>query len=300
MAERDQGGDRDGERLSDEPAVSIIIPCNDDTHLSALFQSLLEQQHPPRFEVILVDASGRDLDARVQAWGKRLNLRIIPAEKGASAAENRNTGVAVATADALVFIDADDTVNASFVRAMADALDAHDVVCCSVDMIALNPWNPDGTHPQQSGLITRDMAFLPFAGGGTLAIRRSLFDEIGGWDTSMRFYHEVDFCWKIQLSGHPPPHFVKDAILHYRLHSSPHRRWRKTVGQGRTEALLFKRYRRAGMPRESLLEVMRGWLGIVRDAVRSLLGNRVAGLGYRAAIRIGRIQGSWRHRVMYL
>jgi glycosyltransferase involved in cell wall biosynthesis len=300
MAESDEAADRGGERLSDDPAVSVIIPCNDETHLPALFQSLLEQEQPPPFEVILVDASGEDLSASLNAWSERLNLRVIPAEKNASAPANRNSGVAVAATDALVFIDADDTVNASFVGAMAAALDTHDVVCCSVDMTSLNPWNTDGTHPQLTGLITGDMAFLPFAGAGTLAIRRSLFDEIGGWDPSLRFYPEADFCWRIQLSGHRPPHFVRDATLHYRLDPTPDGRWQRTVGLGRTEPLLFKRYARAGMPRESLLEVMGAWLGIVRDAVRSLLGKRVAGLGYRTAIRIGRIQGSWRHRVMYL
>lgn len=297
-------GDRtthdDGQRPSDEPIVSVVIPCNDDTYLPALFTSLIEQQDSPPFEVILVDASGRDLHTSLEAWGDRLSLTVIPAAKDASAPANRNTGVAVGKADALVFIDADDTVNASFVRAMADALDAHDVVCCSVDMIALNPWNTGGTHPQQMGLISEDMAFLPFAGAGTLGIRRSLFDEIGGWDPALRFYPEADFCWKIQLAGHQPPHFVSDAILHYRVDPSPDGRWRRTVGLGRTEPLLFKRYRRAGMPRESPLEVIGSWLGIVRDVVRLGLGNRVAGVGYRAAIRIGRIQGSWRHRVMYL
>ena len=286
--------------MSDEPAVTVIIPCNDDRHLSALFQSLLEQQEAPPFEVILVDASGRGLHTSLESWGQRLNLRVIAVEENASAPANRNSGVAAAAADALVFIDADDTVNASFVGAMAAALDTHGVVCCSVDVTSLNPWNTDGTHPQLTGLITGDMAFLPFAGAGTLAIRRSLFDEIGGWDPSLRFYPEADFCWKIQLSGHPPPHFVEDATLHYRLDPTAHGRWRRTIGLGRTEPFLFKRYARAGMPRESPLEVIGGWLGIFRDAVRSLLGNRVAGLGYRTAIRIGRIQGSWRHRVMYL
>jgi glycosyltransferase involved in cell wall biosynthesis len=298
MGDRTTRGDR--RPPSDEPMVSIVIPCNDDTYLPALFTSLIEQQNPPPFEVILVDASGRDLHTSLAAWGERLNLRVIPAEMNASAPANRNTGVAVAKADSLVFIDADDTVNASFVQAMADALDADDAVCCSVGLITLNPWNTGGTHPQRTGLITEDMGFLPFAGAGTLGIRRSLFDQIGGWDASLRFYPEADFCWKIQLAGHPPPQFVRDAILHYRLDPSPYGRWRRTVGLGRTEPLLFKRYRRAGMPRESTLEVIGGWLGIVQDAVRSILGNRVAGLGYRAAIRIGRIQGSWRHRVMYL
>src|SRR5918996_838668 len=104
MRDRVEAADDGGKRLPDEPAVSVIIPCNDDRHLSALFQSLLEQQEAPAFEVILVDASGRDLQASLEPWGQRLNLRVIPVEKNASAPANRNSGVAAAEADALVFI----------------------------------------------------------------------------------------------------------------------------------------------------------------------------------------------------
>jgi len=129
----------------------------------------------------------------------------------------------------------------------------------SVEMVSLNPWNPTGTHPQQTGLITGEMAFLPFAGAGTLGIRRPLFEAIGEFDPTLACYEEADLCWRLQSAGHGPPWFVEDATLHYRLERSPGRRWRKAIQFGQTQALLYSRYRRAGMPRGTAREAVAAW-----------------------------------------
>jgi GT2 family glycosyltransferase len=106
-------------------------------------------------------------------------------------------------------------VNDEYVRAMMDALRIHPCVCSRVDVASLNPWNPKGSHPQQTGLITADMEFLPFAGAGTLGIRRSLFQDIGGFDPCLRQYKDADFCWRLQLSGHDAPFLVQMAERQY-------------------------------------------------------------------------------------
>lgn len=281
------------------PRVSVVIPCNDDTHLPATLASLAGQKDAPRFEVVLVNACGSDLRTGPEPRGEPLDLRVVEAEKNASASANRNAGAAASLGTFLLFLDADDTVNDMYVREMAEALESQELVCSSVDMLLLNPWNPGGTHPQQTGLITEEMSFLPFAGAGTLGIRRSLFDAIGGWDTSLDFYPEAELCWRIQLAGHGLPAFVPDATLHYRLDPTPHGRWRRALGLGRTQPLLYRRFRRAGMRREPLWEAVRAWLALGRDLARVTRGRRTEGVRWRAAIRIGRLQGSIRYRVPY-
>jgi len=282
------------------PRVSIVIPCNDDTYLPATLASLAGQKDAPPFEVVLVNASGTDLQRHLEPRGDRLDVRIVKAHRDASAPANRNTGVAASLGTFLLFLDADDTVNDTYVRAMADALETRELVCCSVDMLLLNPWNPGGTHPQQTGLITEEMSFLPFAGAGTLGVRRSLFEKIGGWDASLLFYPEAELCWRIQLAGYGPPTFVPLAILHYRLDPTPNGRWRRAVGLGRTQPLLYRRFRHAGMRREPLRETIGAWWALIGDLVRMTRGRHTEGIRWRTAIRIGRLQGSLRYRVAYL
>ena len=282
------------------PRVSVVIPCNDDRHLPATLASLAGQKDAPPFEVILVDATGTDLRRHLEPGSDPSDVRVVKARPDGSGPANRNMGVAASAGAFLLFLDADDTVNETYVRAMAQALETHELVCCSVDMLLLNPWNPGGTHPQQTGLITEEMSFLPFAGAGTLGIRRSLFERIGGWDASLLFYAEADLCWRIQLAGYGPPAFVPGAILHYRLDPTPGGRWGRAVGLGRTQPLLYRRFRHVGMRRERLREVLRAWWELFWDLVRMTLGQHTGGILWRTAVRVGRLQGSLRYRVPYL
>jgi glycosyltransferase involved in cell wall biosynthesis len=285
--------------VGNPPHVSVVIPCRDDTHLPATLASLAQQNQAPPFEIIVVDDSGHEPARGVERYPDRLELRVIPARHGATSGENRNAGVGVARSDFVLFVDADDTVNDEYVRSMLDALQAHPFVCSSVDVVSLNPWNPAGTHPQQTGLITAELEFLPFAGAGTLGIRRSLFTKVGGFDPSLRRYQEADLCWRLQLSGHEAPTLVPAAVLRYRLRDRPSRRLRMAAARGMGQALLFRRYRRAGMPRLTLGQAVAVWCSLAWRLPRGLIDRRAAGLGWAAAMRAGRLVGSLLYRVPY-
>jgi glycosyltransferase involved in cell wall biosynthesis len=280
--------------------LAVIIPCRDDRHLPATLDSLGAQESSPPFEVIVVDASGEELVDTLEVWRNRLDIRVVRGAWGATPGANRNTGVAASNASLLLFIDADDVVNGSYVRSMAEALQSHPVVCSTVEMNQLNPWNPGGTHPQQTGLIKGEFSFLPFAGAGTMGIRRSLFEEIGGFDALLRRYQEADLCWRIQLSGHAPPALVRTATLHYRLQRDPAKRLWRVAAQGRGQALLYRRFRHAGMPRQTFSDVVDAWVTIVSGLVGRATRRSTESIGYPAAIRIGRLLGSVRYRVVYL
>ena len=162
------------------PLVSVIIPCIDDTYLVEALEALASQQAAPLFEVLVVNGS-RGGAGRVEDWEGRLRLQIVDEAGGGIAGELRNRGAAASRGSFLLFVDADDAVGRGYVRAMADALESHDLVCGGVDVSLLNPEVRAHTHRQERGLLT-DMAFLPFAGAGTLGIRRSLFQDVGGFD----------------------------------------------------------------------------------------------------------------------
>jgi glycosyltransferase involved in cell wall biosynthesis len=280
--------------------VSVVIPCRDDTYLEATLCSLAGQEGAPPFEVVVVDDSpGGNLADRVMAWSDRLDLRLVQAKQRGTPGGNRNVGVAASQCDVLLFVDADDTVGPTYVAAMARALESHDLVCARIDVALLNPPNLVGPHPQETGLITEDLAFLPFASAGTLGIRRSVFKQIGGFDPSLPRYAEADLCWKIQLAGGDPPEFVQDAVSHHRVERRPTKRLRKAAAYGATEALLFSRYRDAGMLRQSPRDAAAAWGKLPWLLIRRGLGHEVPGLAWRLGARVGRLQGSVRHRVAY-
>src|SRR5262245_36420819 len=93
--------------------VSVIVPCHGSAHhLPNLLRSLSEQTFTQPWEVMLVDnRSADDLAAIARPFSDRLNLRIVAARDRANASFARNEGVRFASADWLLFVDADDEVD---------------------------------------------------------------------------------------------------------------------------------------------------------------------------------------------
>jgi GT2 family glycosyltransferase len=285
---------------ADSPAaqamVSVIIPCNDDTHLAETLDSLASQDGPPPFEVVLVDGLGHDLASRLEPWVQQLSLRIIPSQRGRTAGAQRNIGVAASHAALLLFVDADDVVSSGYVRTMAEGLASNGIVCSRVDMSTLNPWLRSVTD--RTGPITA-MGFLPFAGAGTLGIRRSLFEEVRGFDTSLARYEEADLCWRIQLAGGEAPAFVPDAVLHYRRPRGALKRLHTAFSYGHAQASLYARFRHRGMPRASLRRAMVVWITFPWRLLRGSVNRSATPVVRQAAMRLGRVWGSLRHGVRY-
>jgi hypothetical protein len=152
----------------------------------------------------------------------------------------------------LLFVDGDDEVNEGYVAALVAALDQTSLVCARIGFEKLNPPSLLEAWParwQQDGPL-RAFGFLPFAGGGTIGIRRSLFEEVGGFRQrrpSSQF-EEADFCWRIQLAGHPAPVLVPDAVLHYRLPDHLSAMFRRGRNYARGRITLYELYGRHGMP----------------------------------------------------
>jgi GT2 family glycosyltransferase len=279
--------------------VSVIIPCLDDTYINETLDSLAHQQGAEFEVIVVVDPRGDDISSRLEAWSDRLQLRIMTGDRGAHAGGHRNRGAALSRGRFLLFVDADDVVAEGYVCAMAEALQSHEFVCSSQDVQKLNPWH-GGTVTDREGFSKSNMSFLPFTGAGTLGIRRSLFEQIGGFDPYLNCYQDADFCWRLQLAGHKTPTLVAGAVLHYRLAPDRIKRLRKAVAYGRTQALLYRRYRNQGMPREPMLAVGVAWLRLISRWVRRLTGKPERGLAWDTSLRIGRLQGSFRYRVAYL
>ena len=77
-------------------------------------------------------------------------------------------------------VDADDVIGPGYVSALASALDAADFVAARMDSDELNQgWRRHARAlPQTDGLPGNA---IPWAYGGTLGMRRSTFERVGGF-----------------------------------------------------------------------------------------------------------------------
>jgi GT2 family glycosyltransferase len=280
--------------------ISVVVPCHDEReHLPELLDALTGQVDAREFEVVVVDNGSSDGSAAL-AWSyaDRLKIRVEQAEGPLAVSEARNAGAARAQGDLLVFLDADDVPSPRYLAAMEAALEHHEFVAARMEDALINPPWLVGSRPlyQKHGL-NDVFGFLPWAFGGTLGIRRALFERIGGFPVVGRYGDDVDLCWRVQLAG-TPLRFVPDAVVHYRLRRRLGETWRQAVRYGRSSVGYYSRFSSEGMPRASFRQV---FLGLLLAPRLPLAWTRRARFRwvYDAGLAWGRVRGSLAEGVLY-
>jgi glycosyltransferase involved in cell wall biosynthesis len=285
--------------------LSVVIPClNAAGTLPRQLEALAKQEHDGPWEVVVADNGSHDRSMAVAAeFRDRLpRLTVVDASARRGQAYARNAGARLAIGDAFVFVDADDEVAPGFLAAMAKALDEHEFVTAAFDSDTLNDgWVRGTRRAYQTDGVLDAFGFLPYAGGGGLGIRRETFEASGGFDEDYwRSGQDIDFCWRVQLATGVRLQFVPDAWVRIAWRGSLKSLYRQGRHYGRGEVYLYRKYRDRGFPEPSVRDALDEWKTLVRRAPRlrnkAQLGNWLR----RAGRKVGRFQGSVRHRVTYL
>jgi glycosyltransferase involved in cell wall biosynthesis len=285
--------------------LSVIIPCfNAADTIASQLEALASQRWSEPWEVIV--ANNRSTDESmdiVERYRDRLpNLRIADASARQGQPYALNVGARAAAGEALAFCDADDEVGSGWLAAMGEALSRYDFVACRFDIEKLNaPWVYNSRrNPQRDGLQEyKYPPYLPHAGGGSLGVKRSLHESIGGFDESLPILHDTDYCWRFQLAG-TELHFVPHAVVHIRFRDTLGGMYRQVRGYAEYNVLLYKRYRPLGMPKLSWRTGVRGWLHLLRRLPQIRSKEAWARWIWRLGWQVGRLQGSIKYRVSAL
>ncbi len=286
--------------------LSVVMPVFDaaDT-IGVQLDALARQRWDQPWELVVVDNGSTDDSMRiVESYRDRLpHLVTLTAADRRGPAHARNAGAAQASGTYLAFCDADDQVADDWIAEVGEAVEAHDFVASRMDAALLSDPRAlaaKGNRRQQTGLIEYTyVPFLPFAGTCGLAIRRDLHERVGGFDESMVYLEDCDYCWRVQLDGTPLV-FAPDALVHIRHRGDARGLYRQGLNWGEYNVVLLKRFRAHGMPIPSWTVGVRLWWrllqrlpGLRRSANRDRF---VWALGYR----VGQFRGSLKHRILAL
>lgn len=288
--------------------LSVIIPCAGSARtLPDQLEALTRQEWQGAWEVILSDnGPSTGLEEVAKQFRDRLpELRIIDSSDKAGASHARNVAAAIATGDYLLFCDADDKVADHWIAALAHALKAHDFVASRLVVEEINePWvvasRPMIMETQREGLMNF-LGYLPWAGAGTIGIKRSIFLEAGGFDESLSALEDVDFCWRVQLAGTDLV-FVREAEIHYRLRADLAGIYRQAAFYAEHQVFVLKKFGPHGLarPQFSLGKFLRGpqgWAALIRRLPRAMRRRQDTGAWlWNFGWRIGLIKGSLKHR----
>jgi glycosyltransferase involved in cell wall biosynthesis len=276
--------------------ITVVVPArNAGAVLGGQLDALCAQTYRGEWEVLVADnGSSDDTAAVARRWAERLPaLRVVPAYEARGPGAARNTGARSASSDLLAFCDADDRVAPGWLAAFVRALEDADVVAGATDISSL-AYPPEGEIRYfHAGLF----GFLPAGLGANLAVRRSAFLDLGGFDEQMRVGEDIDFCWRSQLAGLRYAE-APDALVIKRVPITTREILRKTFVYGRSDAALYRRYHAKGMPREirRLVMIPKWLIRYAHFLFRPQMRNQWA---WQAATFAGRLVGSVEHGVLY-
>ncbi len=192
--------------------VSVIIPChNAQPYLAQTIGAVLDQSHAPH-EIIVVDDGSTDGSL---ALARRFEARCaghlhVVSEHSGQAPRTRNIGAALASGDALMFLDADDVLGPGTLAALADTLAAHPgaVAACPWRRLELaeGRWvaRPASCAPRRPGQDTLS-AWLTGWYYPPCAIlwSREAFARTGGWDEGTVINQDGDLMMRALIEGVP-------------------------------------------------------------------------------------------------
>lgn len=189
-----------------EPLVSVIIPThNRAALLPRAVHSVLRQTYC-YLECIVVDDGSIDDTERVVKQLHDTRLRYLRHETSRNASVARNTGFAHARGDLIAFLDDDDEWLPRKLEKQVELMQTlspdYGMVYCWLDRCT-----PDGRvvkeiHPTCRGFIFPLVLERQRIGNtSTLLVRRSVMDEVGGFDEMMLRSQDADFIRRVSR-GH--------------------------------------------------------------------------------------------------
>lgn len=195
--------------------ISVIIPCyNQGQYINETIDSVLNQSFND-FEIIIVNDGSTDLATVSILKGiSHPKIKVFHTEnQGLSAA--RNFGVAKSCGNYLLPLDSDDKIGADYLQKGCTILDSNPevgIVYCQAELFGRRQgvWNlPPFSLPE---MLKANIIFA------TAFYRKSDFDLIGGYDTSLKKGLEDYDFWLSMLELGRTVYCLEETLFYYRKH----------------------------------------------------------------------------------
>jgi GT2 family glycosyltransferase len=146
----------------------------------------------------VVDNESTDGSARAARDYSAVVLRA----SGHSVAALRNKGARAALGSIIAFADSDHEIDRNWIETAVAVLSEKQVAATGAP--CLTQPSPNWVQQQYDGLRSRpqqreDVSWL---GSGNLAVKRSVFEQVGGFNASLTACEDVDLCNRITAAGY--------------------------------------------------------------------------------------------------
>lgn len=203
------------------PFFTVIVPTyNRPDHLMNCLQALAHLDYPGKcFEVIIVDDGGNiPLEPIISRFHNQISVTLLR-QKNSGPAMARNYGASRAQGEYLAFTDDDCMPDPNWLQALAYSLkESPDCLCGGKTINAF----ADNYYAMATQLLS-DYLYEHYnptqkIGGfflaNNIAVDRKRFHEIEGFDPTLRFGEDRDFCYRWGGQKYPF-RFVPEALVYH-------------------------------------------------------------------------------------
>jgi GT2 family glycosyltransferase len=190
------------------PCISFVIPVrSDEANLRRCLASIRRCGQPAAAaEIIVIDNGSID----GSAGAAREAGAVVMEAPSLRVGELRNRAARAARSEVLAFVDADHEIDEGWIHAALETLRLPNVGGTGA---LCDPPQP-GTWVQRTYAALRghtpDRVPVSWLGAGNLAVRRAVFEQVGGFDTTLESCEDVDLCQRIRAAGY---RLIGDARL---------------------------------------------------------------------------------------
>jgi hypothetical protein len=218
-------------QLKEHPLFSVIIlNYNCKKFLGACLSSVFNTSYS-NYEIIFVDNNSED--GSVQFVRSRFNsnfIKVIELDKNYGFSIGNDIGAKYAKGDYLIFLNPDTKTHTDWLKELVSVLEKDSLIGIAQPKILLmdkRHFDSAGGYINPYGLVWvrgvgeedqgqyNDIEEIFCAKGAALAIRRRVWEELGGFDSIFFIYNEeTDLCWRAWNHGYKVVYVPRAKVFH--------------------------------------------------------------------------------------
>ena len=214
---------------SDKPLVSILIPVYNEWVITHRCLWSILQYTEGEYEIIIADDCSTDETANIANYVT--GVTVVRQEENQRFLKNCNHAAEKARGDFLLLLNNDTTVTEGWLAPLLKLFENADVGIVGPKLLFPNGklqeaggiiwddasgWNygraDDPSRPQYNYVRETD-----YVSGAALMIRRSLWQELGGFDEAFvpAYYEDTDLCFSARAAGFKVAYQPASTVVHY-------------------------------------------------------------------------------------
>jgi GT2 family glycosyltransferase len=213
------------------PRVSIVIPAYNGWKMNYLcLRSIWENTESISYEVIFADDVSSDETQHVSNYIK--NIRHIRNSENLGFLKNANNAAAFANGEFIHFLNNDTKVTPGWLSSLVALMDGDETIGMAGSKLVY----PDGRLQEAGGIIWQDatgwnyghkqdpdaseynyVKEVDYISGASILVRKSLWDELGGFDTryTPAYAEDSDLAFAIREKGYKVVYQPLSKVIHY-------------------------------------------------------------------------------------